>query len=226
MSAFDDVLGLLFDLPGQAGDPHMERALEDIKAFSRRIAEGSSLDDPSARWPEASGRVLVELAGRAMGTAVERTLEQQGYQVAVCGGPTSLHRGACPLVTAGTCPLVDGADVVVYALDVDDADDRAVLEAHRLHPERPACVVVPPRLVERYRALLEGYEVVESPLTPGKLTDALGRITARGRPRRRGSAAAGDRPVQRAAAHPPPPWTSVFRLPETERRGRIAGGWD
>jgi hypothetical protein len=192
------------DLPEQPGDPDVERVIDDVAAIYRRLEEAPQTDEPPTRWPEASGRVLVEVAGRGMGQVVERTLREQGYQVAVCGGPAVLRRRRCPLVQGDGCPLADGADLVVYALDLDDADDREVLEAHRAHPERRACVVVPPALVDRYRSLLEGYEVVEAPLTPRKLTDALQRLRVRGSTRR----------------------SFLFCLPEHQRRGRLPGGWD
>jgi hypothetical protein len=223
----DELVGALFDLPGQAGDPRMERVMDEVATVAQRLREATPPDEPPARWPEASGRVLVEVAGQGMAQVIERTLRDQGYQVAVCGGPAALPRHRCPLVETGTCPLADGADLLVYALDVEDADDREVLEAHRLHPERPACVVVPPALVDRYRSLLRSYEVVEAPLTPEKLVDALRRLRERDAARRAGPGVpvGKGRPLERRLLFESPAWGIALCLPEHQRHGRIPGGW-
>ena len=62
--------------------------------------------------------VLVEGRGAAADDAIVR-LRRLGYEVARCDGPT--ERSPCPLLTRGTCPLVDAAEVVVNALGPADA---------------------------------------------------------------------------------------------------------
>lgn len=88
-------------------------------------------------WPERSGRgrVLIEDPDPASLWAQAEILEEAGYQVATCAGPTAEGEHVpwfrrrpdwddphayeqplatrCPLIALGSCPLVDGADVVV-----------------------------------------------------------------------------------------------------------------
>ena len=77
-------------------------------------AEGAEPLGPHARspgtWPSPpmSPRVLVEIPGREVGTALERMIRAQGYEVAVCGGPATLPGGRCPLVEGFGCPLAPG----------------------------------------------------------------------------------------------------------------------
>lgn len=64
-----------------------------------------------------------------------------GFEVAVCAGP---EFGGCPLVRGEPCPLVEDADVVLWALDLDDPRSRAVLRTLRsTHPETPVVVRLP-----------------------------------------------------------------------------------
>ncbi|MFA9430258.1 N-acetyltransferase family protein [Egicoccus sp. AB-alg2] len=92
-------------------------------------------------WPDAGPgpRVLVEAPrGRWAGEAVVRGA---GAQVAVCPGPEDRTPGEpCPLLTTGSCPLVDGADVVVHALP---AGRRASETVRRTLLKGPVPVVVP-----------------------------------------------------------------------------------
>jgi hypothetical protein len=68
---------------------------------------------------------------------LSRKLRLLGYEVFVCHGPTT-HR-ECTLLSAGTCPLVEGADAVVDALGIDGTmGEIAAAEAREGTP----CVVV------------------------------------------------------------------------------------
>jgi hypothetical protein len=99
---------------------------------------------PEASWPDppTSPRILLEAAPGERAEMLERTIRAQGYDVAVCGGP-SVMEGGCPLLRGEACSLADGADLIVHALEADESGI-AVLHAHaREHPPIPALMIVP-----------------------------------------------------------------------------------
>ena len=103
--------------------------------------------------PAGKPRVLIENGDGADLGAHAGILRDAGYEVAVCHGPSipteraswfDRRRGAgapepqpfdrmvCPLVVAGRCSLVDGADVVVSTTDLTEG--REVLAALSTQP--------------------------------------------------------------------------------------------
>ncbi|NNE95171.1 MAG: hypothetical protein HKN24_04005 [Acidimicrobiales bacterium] len=75
-------------------------------------------------------RLLVETGSyQWTGTA---EANRRGFDVMVCAGP-SASRHDCPVVEGGHCPLVDGADGVLFALREDDE----VLSAHHERTSGP-----------------------------------------------------------------------------------------
>jgi hypothetical protein len=95
----------------------------------------------TADWPpnESRPRILIEVAGRRW--SGELGAEREGLATTLCAGPD--HRGphACPVLEGGTCPLADGADVIVVLLDPDDERTRQLIDAHhRRSPETPILV--------------------------------------------------------------------------------------
>jgi hypothetical protein len=131
-----------------------------------------SRDEESSVQSGASDRrVLLECEDPAVQDGLERVLRESGYAVSVCAGPAS-RRSGCPLVEAGRCGLVDGADLIVHALDPGDVANRAVVSALvRDHPDIPIVV----------EANLTGDEVpgtttrVRFPMSRAALLDALQR---------------------------------------------------
>jgi len=133
------------------------------------------------RWGERGERprVVVENPDFGIGFAVERVLENAGYDVTLCGGPDSLARHECPLVFTGTCDLVSGADVVVHSLNPDRSEHAEVLRALRAtHPETPVVVEVPGPSAARHEGLLDGCVVVPFPASRESLIDAVAEALA------------------------------------------------
>jgi hypothetical protein len=100
--------------------------LDEDDLAVRRLIVATASRAPS--WPNRSDRprVLVEGAGgRWRGAAA---LRSRGVEVITCPGPD--HRGlaGCPALCDEPCPLVEGADAVVVALD-DSATARALIHA-------------------------------------------------------------------------------------------------
>lgn len=135
------------------------------------------------RWPRDTGgpRALVECEDPVIQDGLVRVLHEEGYVVAACGGPRARASHACPLVSEGTCGLVEGADVVVHALDGSDPANRAILASIREQaPETPVVIEVGPR-ANASTELAAGCEPVGYPMTRQALLDAVERaITRRG----------------------------------------------
>ncbi|MBI3752401.1 MAG: hypothetical protein HY263_12175 [Chloroflexi bacterium] len=75
------------------------------------------------------------------------TLRGAGYSVEVCGGP---RQEPCPVLGNLPCPLVDGADVLVYdawAAGDSDAARQLIGEVRETYPDLPVVLTsVDPRL--------------------------------------------------------------------------------
>jgi len=147
-------------------------------------------------WPEQSGkpRVLIENPDRADLWAHAELLRAEGYEVAMCGGPTAATERApwfrrlfradpqplerqerilCPLVAEGHCPLVEGADVVVSTTSLTDS--REIL-ARLSARTAPALVVEGTSSdLERDSDVIGDSVELELPVLPRQLVEAVER---------------------------------------------------
>ena len=127
-------------------------------------------------WPERVDerpRILIESQDAGAGCAMERVLESEGFEVAICGGPDAL-RGRCPLIASGRCALAADADIIVHGLNPDRLEHAVVLHALRSHhPETPRIVEVPGPAAKRHAELLEGSTVLSMPTTRATLLRAV-----------------------------------------------------
>ena len=137
------------------------------------------------RNPTTPLRVLVELADPSARQFHTELFRAHGFEVAACGGPHTLGEAGCPLVTRGSCPLVDAADVVYFDLDLDDDAEVAVFDALRsvVVPEKPVVVEVPQAVAHRHADRLTGTTVIP-PIDPQRLLRALDERDEQVRPRR------------------------------------------
>lgn len=138
---------------------------------------------PSAshRWSDerTRPRVLVENPDVGVGFAVERFLEREGCEVAVCQGPDGLRRHRCPVIFDEDCTLAAGADVILHGLNPDRPEHAEVLRALRAkHPATPLVVEVPTPSAERHTGLLAGCVVVPFPATRESIRAAVERALA------------------------------------------------
>jgi DNA-binding response OmpR family regulator len=121
-------------------------------------------------WP--APRVLVEHPDEASGLALASNLRQAGYAVAVCPGPE--HSERCPLAGPGDCAVAHGADVIVSSLGLERPEARGVLAALRTRcADTPLIVEVTAGQQREYEGLLEGCDVVLSPVSPEQLVAAV-----------------------------------------------------
>jgi GNAT superfamily N-acetyltransferase len=80
-------------------------------------------------WRKTSGgrqRLLVEANSHQWTGTSEAN--RRGFDVTVCRGPSANHDHYCPVLEGERCPLVEGADAVLFSLSADGNDD--LLAAH------------------------------------------------------------------------------------------------
>lgn len=70
-------------------------------------------------------RVIIESRRVAAADALASTLTEAGFDPLICSGPDG--SAGCPIFDGAPCALIEGADAVVYDLDLDRAGDRLVL---------------------------------------------------------------------------------------------------
>ncbi len=100
---------------------------------------------PRGAPPEWTGaadvrpRVLLEHRDPSVLDILSDGLEDEGFEVLTCGGPRpEVGPGtACPLLSGEACPGVDGADVVVTSLLVEDGEQGRIVVALTNLPEGP-----------------------------------------------------------------------------------------
>ena len=144
-------------------------------------------------WPEHGGkpRVLIENPDRADLWAHADLLRDAGYDVAICGGPVAeiapprwyrrlfsasepvdrRQRVVCPLVTAGHCSLVDGADVVVSTTQLTDG--REILAALSARTTPVLVVEGTSAGLDRERAAIGDSVEITLPVLPQQLVRAV-----------------------------------------------------
>jgi RimJ/RimL family protein N-acetyltransferase len=103
-------------------------------------------------------------------------------EVVTCAGPPSGQERRCPALRGEPCPLVAGADAVVFALRPEDEAARELLVAHaRLHPDTPVCAVWPQEAGELPAAVAR--RIPRLPAHDGQsLLDAVSEITRQRHP--------------------------------------------
>ena len=105
------------------------------------------------------GVVLLDVSPGASETFERSFLERVGHPALVCHGP---HEGTlCPLLAGKGCADFDAAHGIVFELDLDRPQHRAIVKRYReLGREGlPIRVVATPEQAARYRDLLAGTEV-------------------------------------------------------------------
>ena len=124
-------------------------------------------------WPwVGQQRVLIEHPDEWGGLTLASVLRHDGYAVAVCPGPEQSER--CPLAGPEGCAAAHGADVVVSSLGLGRPEAREVLLALRTRrPETPLIVEVNPGEEVEWEGLLEGCDVLVSPVAPEQLLAAV-----------------------------------------------------
>jgi DNA-binding response OmpR family regulator len=133
-------------------------------------------------WPwVGQPRVLIEHPDESAGLALASILRQAGYAVAVCPGPE--HSEHCPLTGPDGCAVAHGADVVVSSLGLERPEAREVLQALRMRrPGTPLIVEVPPGDNAAWHDVLQGCDLIASPIQPDELVARVRAVLAKSRP--------------------------------------------
>ena len=76
---------------------------------------------------DLEGVVLLDVSPGAGQQFEQDVLEKIGHPALVCHGP---HDGECPLLTGEGCEKFDEAHGIVFELDLDRAQHRAILERY------------------------------------------------------------------------------------------------
>ena len=111
------------------------------------------------------------------GTFESRFLEPLGHPVLVCHGPDIGK--ACPILKKG-CAKIDGAHGVVFQLDLDRPQHRAILRRYQevLAEDIPLWASVLPGQESEYEELLSGVQVVVGGMGVGDLDAFASQVEA------------------------------------------------
>lgn len=106
-----------------------------------------------------SGTVLLDMMPGESCDFDRSILERLGHPVTVCHGPEVAT--LCPLLGGEGCAKFEKAHGIVFQLDLDRSQHRAILRRYRqlARPDLPIRVVVRTEQRERFADLLTGYEV-------------------------------------------------------------------
>jgi hypothetical protein len=105
------------------------------------------------------GVVLLDIGPGPDGEFDRSMLERLGHPVTVCSGPE--EHALCPLVGGHGCQQYEEAHGIVFALDLERPEHRAILRSYRdMGPaELPIRVVCTPEQVGRFADVLRDVEV-------------------------------------------------------------------
>jgi hypothetical protein len=117
------------------------------------------------------------------GEPVDRQfLEQLGHRVMVCPGPE--EGTVCPILSGEGCELAEGAHGIVFELDLDKAQHRAILRRYKesLRSDVPIRVVVRPGQADKYSDVVKGLKVLDHEPVAGDLDALAAEVEAADRP--------------------------------------------
>jgi hypothetical protein len=124
-----------------------------------------------------AGLVLLDVLD-ADGAFDRDALERIGHPVTVCNGPELRH--LCPLLGGEGCEKFEQAHGIVFELDLDRAQHRAILRRYRelARPDLPIRAVVTPEQQRRYRDLLVDIETWDHSPTVAELDGFAAEVEA------------------------------------------------
>ena len=124
------------------------------------------------------GAILIDVSsGTDIGLDRE-FLERLGHPVRVCHGPPQGH--LCPILAGTGCSLVDESHGIMFELDLDRPQHRAILKRYRevVAEDVPIRAVVKPGQDETYASILGTVEVWTHSPTTGELDGFAAEVEA------------------------------------------------
>jgi hypothetical protein len=124
------------------------------------------------------GVVLLDVSPGSSEEFERSFLEKVEHPVLVCHGP---HEGQlCPLLAGKGCTKFEAAHGIVFELDLDTPQHRAIVKRYQKLAQEgmPIRVVATPEQAERYRDALAGVEVWTHPPTAADLDGFAAEVEA------------------------------------------------
>ena len=105
-------------------------------------------------------------------------LERLGHDVLVCHGPPA--KTLCPILKGEGCPVVESAHGIVFQLDLDRPQHRAILARYKeaTRDDVPIWVVARPDQATAHSHLLAGLKVLSHPPAVGDLDGLAAEVEA------------------------------------------------
>jgi hypothetical protein len=124
-----------------------------------------------------SGTILLDVTS-GTGEFDRDLLERLGHPVKVCHGPD--HGTLCPLLAGKGCADFENAHGVLFELDLDRPQHRAILQRYRelARSDVPIRVIVTSEQAERYAKELRDVEVVTHDQTVSDLDGFASEVEA------------------------------------------------
>jgi hypothetical protein len=127
--------------------------------------------------PGTGGVVLLDALG-GEGEFDRSMLERLGHPVVTCAGPDV--KTLCPLLGGEGCAKFDSAHGVIFELDLDRPQHRAIIDRYRrlAREDMPIRVVVRPDQQRRYADLLDRVQVWDHEPTVADLDGFAAQVEA------------------------------------------------
>ncbi len=108
---------------------------------------------------DRGGSILIDVSAVDDIAFDEKFLERLGHPVLVCHGPPD--KTLCPILAGRGCDLIESAHGVIFELDLDRAQHRAILKRYTqiVAEDVPIRVVIKPGQEVRYADLLSRVQV-------------------------------------------------------------------
>ena len=105
-------------------------------------------------------------------------LERLGHAVLVCHGPPAKTR--CPILKGEGCPVVETAHGIVFQLDLDRPQHRAILARYKevIRDDVPIWVVARPEQATAHSQLLAGLKILSYSPVAGDLDGLAAEVEA------------------------------------------------
>ena len=127
---------------------------------------------------DTRGAILIDVTAFSDAEIDADFLERLGHPVRMCHGPP--HGQLCPILSGEGCTLVDESHGIIFELDLDRPQHRAILKRYRevVAEDVPIRAVVKPGQEVEYADALVGIEVWTHSPSAGELDGFAAEVEA------------------------------------------------